>query len=204
MAEQRLDRRQIIKGAGTLSALGVLAAWTAPLATQADGRRHDAEEAPWTYTISIDSIANDTNWIAFYGCGTITPPQVEGGGAFVHFDHSTPKPRAIRASGTWKARELLGFAPLGAFGVLVAGVLKMQVDLIALEGTLVPPGEEQVRIPASVQVVVNVHNGGLETGVNEGVTLTYPNGLTFLPVSPPLGQTMFSRVSRKGDGEGAT
>lgn len=203
MAEQRIDRRHIIKGAGALSAFGVLAAWAGPLAAHAD-EGPDAEGAHWTYTIAIDSIANDANWIALYGCGTITPSQVKGGGTFVHFDHATPKPRAIRASGTWKARALLGFAPRGAFGVLVAGVLKMQVDLIALEGTLVPPGQKQARIPASVQVVVNVHNGGLETGVTEGVTLTYPNGLTFLPVSPPLGQTMFSLISRKGDGAGAT
>jgi len=168
MAKQRIDRRHIIKGAGALSAFGVLAAWAGPLAAHAD-EGPDAEGAHWTYTIAIDSIANDANWIALYGCGTITPSQVEGGGTFVHFDHATPKPRAIRASGTWTARELLGFAPRGAFGVLVAGVLKMQVDLIALEGTLVPPGQKQARIPASVQVVVNVHNGGLETGLNEGV-----------------------------------
>ncbi len=120
------------------------------------------------------------------GDGVITPGNVVGNGTFQHTDTdpAKPIPKPILAEGTWKAKRLVNWAPIGSYGVVVAGVLKMEVNLV-------PDGGPS--FPAMLEVVCNIPPGDLFTGKPEGYVLDTggPPG-PFTPLGPPLGITWFT------------
>ncbi len=124
------------------------------------------------------------------GHGVITPGNVIGNGSFQHNDPdpAKPIPKPILGEGTWKAKRLESFDVLGTYGdVGVAGVLKMEINLVPSQGP---------EIPAMLEVVCNIPPAGLFTGKPEGYVLTIP-GAPFSPFvpfgPPPRGITWFAR-----------
>ena len=117
------------------------------------------------------------------GHGKITPGNVVGNGTFQHT--IGPPPIAIVSEGTWKAKSLVSFVPIGSFGVGVAGILNMTVNLVPVTGPV---------IPATLEVVCNIPPAGLFTTKPEGYKLTAPFG-TFAPLGPPpVGVTWFTNT----------
>jgi hypothetical protein len=124
--------------------------------------------------------------IAMTGCGSFRESKVRGGGEFVHFDGTKiPSPDFI-ATGSWKARRVLSFQEIGTWGVAVAGILEMRVNLIPCEGRA---------IRATLKVVCNLGPAGIVTSPfqQEGFTLTVPGLAPFAPFTPNVGLTLFTR-----------
>lgn len=132
--------------------------------------------------------------IAMNGSGNFTLGQVDGGGGYTHFNQASGTPKAIIARGTWKATKVVkyttqgtGFTPTagGTWGAVEAGILELLVDLF-------PEGGKPIR-GATLKIVCNIGQAGLETGSAEGVFLTIPGGPTFQPLSPRIGITYLGK-----------
>jgi hypothetical protein len=103
----------------------------------------------------------------------------------------------IVAAGAWQAKQYISFSEIGRFGVLVAGVAEMVVDLW---GTM--PAPATIR-GVRLRLICNIGFAGLDTGEHEGIALSIPGtsfftGETpgpFVPVVPMFGLTAFSRVA---------
>jgi len=114
------------------------------------------------------------------GEGIIVDSEVVGGGTFNHVLDTSPVPKTILASGTWKARRLLEFHLIGTYGAIAAGMTTLEIDLV--------PRGEPVRV-AVLEVVCNLGAAGLFTGEEEGFVLSIPgtpftSGGTFGPFEP--------------------
>ncbi len=79
-----------------------------------------------------------THVLGVSGTGIVDGSQVSGGGSFFHFLFNVsaatgkpgPPPWQLVASGTWKAKRAISFKMIGTYGVIAAGVLEMEVDLL--------------------------------------------------------------------------
>lgn len=116
----------------------------------------------------------------FNGNGKITDSNVEGGGNFNIVIDTSPVPKKIVASGTWKAKRLMSFKLIGTYGSIAAGILEMKVDLVPSEGPVVE---------ATLRVVCDLAAAGLDSGEEEGFVLDIPGtqftvGGTFGPFEP--------------------
>jgi hypothetical protein len=121
--------------------------------------------------------------VVMQGCGHFdeNSGHISGNGFFVHFDGSSSlKPKPIKATGFWKARQLQSFDKVHAFGVQLTGIMVADVDLFRQS-----PEPEAV-IPAVLTVVCNIGAIPFSTGMEEGFQLEF-GGLTFMPLSfvPP-------------------
>ena len=126
----------------------------------------------------------------FNGDGRITPSEVEGGGVFNLYVDTSPVPKTIETSGTWKAKSLTSFNLIGTYGAIASGILQMDVHLVPNGGSVVE---------AKLRVVCNIGAAGLNTGEEEGFVLDIPGtpftaGGAFGPFEPftpvPGGPTM--------------
>ncbi|MBI1927171.1 DUF4331 domain-containing protein [Candidatus Poribacteria bacterium] len=125
------------------------------------------------------------------GNGKITPSQVVGGGTFVHFDQASKVPKKIIGAGTWKAKRLISFKPIGTAGPYTAGTVEMEIDIFAVSGTNV---SAPTVIPATLKVNCNLDPAGITTGQPEGFTVNVPSvKLEFKPIEPADGLTVFSK-----------
>jgi hypothetical protein len=85
MADQRVDRRQILKGAGALGAVGALAAFPNPMATRAgDGKGNDhGVLGSWIFNVTNTSGpgagAKITAFITFVGGGGLVETDLNAG-----------------------------------------------------------------------------------------------------------------------------
>jgi hypothetical protein len=116
----------------------------------------------------------------FNGDGRITQSEVEGGGVFNLVVDTSPVPKTIEASGTWKAKRILSFNLIGTYGAIAAGILQMDVQLVPNGGPMVE---------AKLRVVCDLAAAGLNTGEEEGFVLDIPGtpftaGGTFGPFEP--------------------
>jgi hypothetical protein len=180
-----MNRREFLKKAGIGSiALASLPAFANALATPAlaDGQTN----FHFTAVSLGPSGPNLLHTLVMAGDGKINPAQVEGGGSFNHVNNaaSLPFPKPLLASGTWKAKRLVSWNPIGTYGLFAAGVLEMEVDLVR---EIPSPAV----IPATLEVVCNIPFVPLLTGKHEGFTLTV-DGLQFTPQVPPVGVTLFT------------
>lgn len=136
---------------------------------------------------------DDVHNILVAGHGKITRGNAVGNGSFSHQLVSAPGlPKPILAEGTWKAKRLVSFDVLGTYGIVVSGVVTMEVHLV--------PNDDPV-IPAMLEVVCNVPPAGLFTGKPEGYVLDTggPPG-PFTPKGPPpVGITWFTRSIESKD-----
>ncbi len=130
---------------------------------------------------SRTAIVGGVRYLAqFNGDGKITDSDVEGGGRFNLVIDTSPVPKTIVASGTWKAKRLLSFNLIGTYGAIAAGILEMKVDLVQDEGPVVE---------ATLRVVCSLASAGLDAGEEEGYVLDIPGtqftlGGTFGPFKP--------------------
>ncbi len=125
----------------------------------------------FTFAVILNRSVAGADQIIFNGHGSFNGAQVVGGGSFTRFTPCAAPPCSIVASGTWKAGNLISFTSAGTFAANEAGVLETNADLVGSDGSLTP---------VTVKVVCNVPPGNLSTGQPEGVTLTLPDGSTFV------------------------
>lgn len=186
MKDLRLSRRQALYGAGAVSILGALAIPTAAFADAAGHMNlHFA-------ALSKAASPGAKGVVLMAGDGRFTTSNIEAHGIFEHIDTTTPKPNAILNAGTWKATRLVDFTPSGTYGVQVAGILTMEVDLVQdIPASAV--------MPAALTVVCNIPFAPFLTGKDEGFSLDAPFG-SFEPESPTVGITIFSTVNEESKG----
>lgn len=135
----------------------------------------------------------------FNGDGRITRSEVEGGGVFNLYVDTSPVPKTIEASGTWKAKSLTSFTLIGTYGAIAAGILQMDVHLVPNGGSVVE---------AKLRVVCNIGAAGLNTSEEEGFVLDIPGTpftaggmfgpfepFTPVPGGPPMGITAFNLLN---------
>jgi hypothetical protein len=91
MADQRFDRRRVLKGAATFGALGALAAVQGPLTARAD--EMTGIEGTWLSTVTT---AGSGAPPPFQALVTFAP-----GGGLVETDQSTPPSQRSAGQGTW-------------------------------------------------------------------------------------------------------
>ena len=131
-------------------------------------------------SISTDGASS----IIMAGDGRISPGNVVGNGSF-----QQQVGGVVISEGTWKAKRLVSFSTIGSFGIGVAGVLNMTVNLVPVTGPV---------IPATLEVVCNIPPAGLFTGKPEGYKLTIP-GDVFVPLGTPVGITWFTSTVEPKD-----
>ncbi len=178
-----MKRRDFLKTTGVgLAALVSFLILGTTLSTQAWA---DDERLSFNFTAvsQAATIGRVQHRIILVGAGNFDAREVEGGGIFFHWDNASPVPQTIIATGTWKARRLVSFEPVGRYGRTFASVLEMLVDLF-------PDGGRRIR-NVSLKVVCNVPQGGFLTGQPEGFTLTIPEAPfgPFRPLDPIAGIT---------------
>ena len=183
-----MNRRGFLRKAG----LGAIALGSVPVLAETLATRAFAETDEETTTgfifaaVSVGpTIDGVVHTVVMDGAGTITPSNVEGGGAFDHLNNAASAgfPRPFFAQGTWMAKRLVSFDVFGKYGLFTAAVLTMDVELTReLPSRLV--------VPASLQIVCNVPFVPIMTGKPEGFSLTV-DGLSFHPNVPAMGITLF-------------
>jgi len=180
-----MNRRGVLKkaGVGTI-ALGSLPMFVATLATRAAAGEEQTNFifAAVSKGPVVDGIAHT---LVMDGVGTVTPSNVEGGGAFDHLNNAAtaPFPKPSIAQGTWKAKRLVSFEVVGKYGLFTAAVLTMDV-------TLVRELPSRLVVPARLEIVCNIPFAPLMTGKPEGFSLSVGD-LQFHPNVPPMGITLF-------------
>jgi hypothetical protein len=133
--------------------------------------------------------------IVMGGCGSFDGSHVSGGGEYVRTNGTLAPNAPVNDTGSWKARRLLGFQPVSpprTFGVIVPGIVRMEVKLIsAVDG--------RIRRP-TLEVVCNVGIANIQTGKPEGFTLSGGGLPTFVQLTPTVGLTFItSPVRRRRD-----
>ena len=175
-------RRQILKGAGVLSAGGIVAALI-PTTAYADDQ---GGKTGYQFLDISDGKGGLTGKSIFMtGVGKIGS-EVTGGGNYVIFDPTSSKAFDF---GSWRARKLVSFTNVGT---VVAGflgaTLTMDVILESAKG-----GEAKATITVNCDMGVVSPNGG--NGSGEVLTLVIENGTfagTFGPGSVlPFNVTIF-------------
>jgi hypothetical protein len=140
---------------------------------------------------ALDTAGGRADSFLMWGCGHFDENKghITGNGEFVYYD-GRPKPpipkESIKATGLWEPRHLVSFHQIGSFGTNNAGI--MVADIILFKQA---PKPEQV-IPARLTVVCNIPQEALFTGEEEGFQLVV-DGLSFMPVTPTVGISGFSR-----------
>lgn len=179
-----MNRRDFLTKAG----LGTLAAASVPALAKSLAWP-DTASARWGtgFYFVVVSIAASPEAIILSGAGRFTDRSVNGRGGFTHFRAQGERPFSIVSTGLWVAREVLGFTSTtpATYGVNAGGVLDLGVRLRPVGGGA---------INATMRVVCNIGPGNLQTGHEEGVTLTIPGAPfgAFAPSMPPTGITAFT------------
>jgi hypothetical protein len=188
-----MERRDLLKMAG-LGSVGVAAIPFLAEAAEAADTQSGFHLVSLSKANTVDGIAH-----RFFmgGDGHITPTQVVGGGMFLHVDFNTPVPRKLLAWGSWKAKRLIEYHPIGTYGSQAAGFVDLEIDLVR-------DYPSQAVIPAMLEVVCNSGFAGLvNPGKEEGFYLEIP-GTIFVeggaggPFEPAgVGVTTFSVVNEQ-------
>ncbi len=188
-----MNRRELLKVAG-LGSVGVAALPLTAGAAEAAGGQPSFHLVSLSKANTVDGVAHR---FFMAGDGQISPRNVVGGGMFFHADGNTPPPRTLLAWGSWKAKRLVEFHPIGTYGSQEAGFLDMEIDLVR-------DFPSPAVIPAMLEVVCNSGFAGLSTpGKEEGFYLEIPGtifveggaGGRFEPAA--LGITTFSVVNEQ-------
>jgi len=187
-----MNRRKFLTKAGVGSlALAALPALTTP--ALADGGQTGFRFVSNSRTATVEGVRH---FVLMNGDGIITNAQVVGGGSFNHIIDTSPVPKTIVATGTWKAKRLISFRLNGTYGALASGILEMEVNLIPIGAAVVA---------ATIEVVCNIGPAGLFTGEEEGFILSIPGtpfvpGGTFGPFEPfGSGLTIFTLLNEHRD-----
>lgn len=179
-----LNRRSFLKGAG----LGSLALASLPTLGSALAGKAFAGDLLGFHLVTLGSrggvpIGPGVQLLVVAGAGQIHGDSISGGGRFARLrvpDPAAP-PFVLVDHGTWRAKQVTGWAPIGEAAGLVAGVLDLLVDLTLQSGDVVED---------SAQVVCNLGFVGLETELREGLY----TGTNFQPLHPEVGLTAFVQL----------
>jgi hypothetical protein len=185
-----MRRRDFLKYAGASSAaLAVSGAAAAP--GWADDHHHSGGAG--FHFVVVSGVAGAPDRMLITGDGEFCGHRARGGGTFDHFRATGSPPLPLVAAGTWEARRVLGFTPLGRHGDFEGGIL-------TLRATFRPDQAEEIR-GVVVKVVCNLGPAGTMTGEEEGVTFTFPApvSLVFAPLNPTLGVTVFTTTAGDHD-----
>ncbi len=201
-----MKRREFFKKAGVGSAaLACLPTFGHTLARPA--RPDDDEDKRTGFHFVSNSrtaiVGGVRHTAQFNGDGRITHSEVEGGGVFNIYVDTSPVPKTIEASGTWKAKSLTSFTLIGSYGANAAGILQMDVHLVANGGSVVE---------GKLRVVCNIGAAGLNTGEEEGFVLDIPGTpftaggmfgpfepFTPVPGGPTMGLSVFNLLNERED-----
>jgi hypothetical protein len=186
-----IERREFIKRAGAGSAALAAFPALADAAWAHDERDHRRRRFYFQALSGQAATLAGGETILMSACGSFGRKSVRGGGEFIHFDGRGPLPsRDFIATGSWRATRFLSFQEIGTWGVGVAGVLEMLIELIPCDGPTIRG--------AMLKIVCNLGPAGLVTSPfqQEGFTLTVPGAPPFNPFTPNLGLTLFTAPCR--------
>jgi len=192
-----MSRKQFLKtaGLGSITAASVLALLGA-LATSASAQ----DPTPVTFRFVSNSRTATVGGVRYLaqlnGEGLITRGQVVAAvGSYNIIIDTSPVPKTIVSSGTWRGTRLTDFALDGTYGAIAAGHLEIDIDLVPSQGPV---------MPATLDVRCNIGAAGLTTEPYEGYVLSIPGTdfvpggtfgpfMPFVPVAggPPFGLTIF-------------
>lgn len=180
----RLNRRTFLKGAG----LGSLALASLPTLGTALAGKAIAGDLLGFHLVTLGSrggvpIGPGVQLLVVAGAGQVHGDSISGGGRFARLrvpDPAAP-PFNLVDHGPWRAKRIIGWAPIGEAGGLVAGVLDVLVDLTLQSGEVVED---------SAKIVCNLGFAGLETELREGLY----TGTNFEPLHPEVGLTAFVQL----------
>lgn len=192
--KRRVFFKKVAVGSAALATVSSLAA-------RADGENEDNREGRFvgfrfvsnSRTATVGGVRHTAQ---FNGDGRITPSEVEGGGVFNFYVDTSPVPKTIEASGTWKAKRLTSFTLIGTYGAIASAILQMDVHLVPNGGSV---------MKAKLRVVCNIGAAGLDTGEEEGFVLDIPGtpftaGGMFGPFEPyAQGITVFNLLHERED-----
>ncbi len=134
----------------------------------------------------LDRVAGTPDRLIIQGNGSFNRNRASGGGTFDHFQATGSPPLPLVASGTWKAEDVVSWAPGTTHGVYRGGIL-------VIHATLKPNGQPPVK-NVLIEVDCNLGPAGFSTGKTEGVIVTVPGtpSVVFTPLPTPMGVTVFS------------
>jgi hypothetical protein len=185
-----LNRRGFLKiaGAGSLS-LAASSVLSGLAAGAAKGSYTNFHFLALSQAVDGEDVHN----LLMGGHGIITSGNVVGNGSFQHQLASDPAPiKPILGEGSWKVKRLVNWTVIGTYGIGVAGILNLEVNLVPENGS---------SFPAMLEVVCNIPPGGLFTGKPEGYVLDTGGPIgPFTPLGPPpLGITWFTTAIEPQD-----
>ena len=135
----------------------------------------------------LDAQAGTPNRLILQGNGSFNRNRASGGGTFDHFQAIGSPPLPLVATGTWKAEDVVSWAPGTTHGVYQGGIL-------VIHATFKPKGQPPIK-NVLLEVDCNLGPAGFNTGKAEGVIVTFPGSpqVVFTPTTPTnTGLTVFS------------
>src|SRR5437667_10467841 len=155
-----MNRKNFLKTVG----VGSIAAASAPamlatLATPASAEGGRPVGFRFVSNSRTATVGGERHLFQMTGDGLVTHSHVIAGGSFNHIIDTSPVPKTILASGTWKAKKLIGLDLIGTYGAIAAGILEMEINMVPKGGSV---------IPATLEIVCNLGAAGLFTGEEEG------------------------------------
>lgn len=177
---ERMDRRDLFKAAGLISAGAIAPSLLAACQSAGGGTGFELVAVSGAQTVG-----GVKHRIVVSGQGKFTTSSVEGSGGFFHFNDAPDQPpKPLLESGTWQAKKFVSFTEKQVYeGLLRLGVLEIEIDMM-------PKGKPAIT-GAKMRIACNVGFAGITTGQPEGFFLTIP-GVdygTFEPLTPGAGLT---------------
>jgi len=192
-----MERREFLKRAGVGTAVLASFPALADVAWADDGDDEGGDRRGFIFQALSGQAATlgGGETIAMGGCGSFRDSRARGEGVFVHFDgKNLGTPNNVIATGTWRARRVLSWKEIGTWGVAVAGILELAIELR-------PCGRRPVA--ATLKIVCNLGPAGIVNSPfqQEGFTLTVPGLTPFAAFTPNIGLTLFTRDCPGDEGE---
>jgi hypothetical protein len=131
-----------------------------------------------------DQIVGLPDRLIIQGDGSFNRNRASGGGTFDHFLGGTGPPATLVATGTWKAEDVVSWAPGPSHGIYEGGTLM-------IHATVKPVGQAAIK-NVLLAIYCNLGPAGFNTGHAEGVDVTIPSGPMFTQTTPTTGVTVFS------------
>ncbi len=195
-----MKRRDFLKNA----AIGITGLASLPFVTNNLPRVSAEGQTNFNFTANsiAGTVGNVQHAVLMSGEGKVDANGVEGGGTYNHFDIASPAPKTLLEYGSWEAKSLVSWNPIGTWGIQTAGVLKMNVNLNqTFPSPTVIGANLEVICNAGFAKLFNPNPNPPPPNLPEGYVLTIPGTDygPFVPFIPPLGVTFFTTGKRVED-----